>query len=1130
MYVSKKSLGSALLGILLAGGVVAGTFAPQQILAQAVSGDITGTVTDTSGAAVSGAQVVATEVATGVKSTAVTNSSGLYRFPEVLPGTYDISVTVAGFASELLKGLHVELNHEQSANVVLKPAGSSTNVEVVAEDNVALDTVSSQLGVTYDTKELTELPLSASGLGVLNLSLLSPGVGSSGGTGIGVGPSIGGQRPQNNDFTIEGIDDNDKTVSGPLVVVNPDSVQEFTLLTNVYSAEFGHSDAGHFNSIVRTGTNKFHGRVYEYFQNRNMNAVDTFNAIGAAPGTTKNPRFDNNLFGGGIGGPILRDKLFFYGDYERNPIGQTGATGQLCVPTANGVKALGTATGISATNLSIITTYVPLATSTNSPNCGTDANGNNITNIAVGTSATPVEVGGYTLIAGSFINKDFLTTAVDYHMSDKNQFRFRYVYNLSDGPDTAASLPVFWGTAPNRYHLASVSYFHTFAPSLLNEARAGYLRYFAKLDAPYPAEFPGLGTFPNLQLNDLNFLQIGPDPNAPSGGILNIYQFSDNIIWSKGKHSFKFGFDGRKYISPQFFTQRVRGDYEYTTTDLYLQDQVPDYLGERDATATGAIPTDYGDATSFGGFAQDDWKVMPNLTLNLGVRYEFQSIPFVTKQQGLNISASVPGLITFSEPKPQKKNFEPHIGFAFSPDAKTSIRAGFSIGYDQIRDNLAENTAPPDIAITEDVGSSTTAPFLAQGGLSAKAPPLLTPDDRRAVSSSYSPDQHVPYAESWSLGVQRAFMNKYTAEVRYLGNHGVHLVTQDRINRQPVVTATLNLPTFLTAPDAGTLAAEPVTLAQLNSIAANGGNFVPAYYNAGFNGGNVVSYDYNGMSNYNGLQTQLTRRFQQGLMLNLAYTWSKTMDNSTDDVFATYLTPRRSQNSRNFTADYSRSALDHTHRLTFAAVYDLPFFKTGNFLKRNLIGNWEVAPIYTYETGEFATVQSGLDSNINGDSAGDRTVINTGGTKGTASTVSPVYDPSRAAVCAGGDNPTECNGNLVGYLADTPGAYYIQAGKGAYATGGRNTLPGNPIDNVDVTAIKRFSFRERYNIEFQAQSFNVLNHPQWIAGSIDNVNAIGGTAASEQGYVTTGGGQFNTPSQAFSSHPRNLQLTLKFIF
>jgi hypothetical protein len=497
----KKSLCSMLMACCLIGGL-ATAFAPTPLLAQSVSGEITGSVTDPTGAAIANAQVVATHVVTGVTTTAITNSSGLYTFSELPSGTYDVTVTSSGFSTSVLKGVLVELNHVVSENIEMKPASASTNVEVVADAGVTVDTVSSQLQTTYDTKEVTDLPLAASGLGVLNLSLLSPGVGSSGGTGIGTGPAIGGQRPQNNDFTLEGVDDNDKTVSGPMVLVNPDSVAEFSLLTNVYSAEFGHSDAGHFNTVVRTGTNKFHGRVYEYFQNRNMNAVDTFDAIGNAPGTTKNPRFDNNLFGGGVGGPIIKDKLFFYADYERNPVGQTGGTDQLCVPTAAGVATLGTIPGISATNLSILTKYAPVATAYPSINCGTDVNNNLITSINVGPSGTPVQVGGYTLIAGSFLNKDFLTTAVDYHLSDRDQFRFRYIYNLDDGPDTAAAIPVFWGTAPIRDHLASISYFHTLTPSLLNEACLGYLRNFSKLDAPFPAEFPGLRTFPNAGDHD----------------------------------------------------------------------------------------------------------------------------------------------------------------------------------------------------------------------------------------------------------------------------------------------------------------------------------------------------------------------------------------------------------------------------------------------------------------------------------------------------------------------------------------------------------------------------------------------------------------------------------------------------
>jgi hypothetical protein len=1070
---------------------------------QSVSGQITGSVTDPSDAAVAGASVVVTNTGTGVSVSAVTNSSGVYNVPALQVGTYDISITAAGFSKALLKGFSVVADRVAAANFKLRIAAAATNVVVESQAGAAIDTVSSQIENTFETKAISDLPVQASGLGVINLSLLAPGVGTSGGTGIGTGPSIGGQRPQNNDFTIEGIDNNDKTVSGPLLQVNPDSVAEFNLLTNVYSAEFGHSDAGHFNLTVRTGTNQFHGRAYEYFQNRNLDAVDTLNA-NSIP---QKPRYDNNLFGGGVGGPILRDKLFFYADYEKNPIGSTGGTDQLCTPTAAGVTALNAATGLSATNLAQLLKYAPVGGSTTN-NCATPT-------ITVGNNNEVIALGDYNKSFGSYENKDFLTTAIDYHISEKDQIRGRYIYNLADGPDTAAVLPVFWGTAPNRYHLASISEFHTFTPNLLNEARLGYSRYFGKIDAPYPAEFPGLGTFPNIVLEDLNFLQIGPDPNAPSGGVQNTYELSDNVSYSKGKHSFKLGFDGRKYISPQYFTQRVRGDYDYTNSELYLTDGVPDDGGERDATSTGAIPTDYGDATAFAGFVQDDWKVLETLTLNLGVRYEFQSVPWVTKQQGLDALASVPGLINFNVPQPQKKNFGPHFGFAYAPNSKTSVRGGFAIGFDQLRDNLAENTAPPDIAITEDVGTSTPTPFLASGALPAKTPPLTTAAERIAVSSSWSPNQHVPYSESWSLGIQRTLFDKYTAEVRYLGNHGVHLVTQDRINKQPVVTATNYLPTFTAAPGSGTIAGLSNTLAALNALNSAGGSFVPAFYAAGFQA-NVVSYDYNGMSNYNGLQGHLTRQFQNGFMLDAAYTWSKTMDNSTDDVFATYLTPRRSQNSRNWSADYARSALDHTHRFTAAVVYDMPFFKNSGFATRNVLGNWEFSPIYTYESPEYATPQSGQDSNMNGDSAGDRTVINSSGNKHQSSNVTAVKN-------TGGDT--------VGYVATNPNAYYIRAGIGALATGSRNTMPANPINNFDLTAIKRITFADHYSFEFQAQAFNVLNHAQFTPGAVDNAGTTAATGSGPEAFVTANGGsQFDNASYAFSSHPRNLQLVAKFTF
>ncbi len=319
------------------------------------------------------------------------------------------------------------------------------------------------------------------------------------------------------------------------------------------------------------------------------------------------------------------------------------------------------------------------------------------------------------------------------------------------------------------------------------------------------------------------------------------------------------------------------------------------------------------------------------------------------------------------------------------------------------------------------------------------------------------------------------------------------------------------LPTYLTQPSQGQLDALTNTVA---SIKANKPKVIPAYSAAGLTS-NITSFQPESESNYNAFSASVIRRFQAGLQINAAYTWSKAMDDATADVFSTVLTPRRPQDFQNVSGDYSRSALDHTHRLTIETIYDLPFFQHSNFVLKNVLGNWEIAPIYTYQSPEYATVQSGADANLNGDSAPDRTIINGAGVKGTGSDVTALKNSS---------------GVTVAYLAANPNAYYIRAQSGALATSGRNTLPIRPTDDVDATVTKRLSLNPRYSLEFSAQAFNLLNHPQFLSGSINTINSNGDTSASTSNFVRAYSALFNQPEKAFASNARSLQLSLKLNF
>jgi len=1120
---------------------------------QATSGDIVGTVTDKSGAVIGDATVTATNTSTGVSASVKTNKVGEFHIPNLLAGNYNITGTANGFASFTLKDFGVELNKVGTAKLVLPIEGGSTKVEVSAEASSVIDTTTTQLESSFETEELKTLPVASSANGVLNLTLLIPGVASGGAMGVGTGPSVGGLRPEDNNYTIEGVDNNNKGVTGPLVYVPNEAVGEFTTITNQFSPEFGHSAGGQFNMSVRGGTNKIHGEAYEFFQNRDLNAE---NAISG--GKIPNPRYDNNRYGGQVGGPVLKDKLFYFANFERQTIGQSGQY-YLCTPTAAGMSALGTVPNLNSNNLGVFTKYTPASPSqvdasvdnacfnqTTGPQTLAVFSGtglNSTTGIFGSGNETDIPLGNLQVNAPNYNNTDALTTSTDFTLSSKDSFRGRYVYNKYTGIDTAAALPAFFQPIPDRYHLIALSEFHNFTPNLNNEARIGFNRYSnATLSGNYT--FPGLDSFPNLVMNDSGYLQIGPDGNAPQTAIQNLYQFTDNISWVKGKHNFKFGFDGRKFIAPQTFTQRVRGDYEYDALTEYLHDLAPTYFGER---STGNFIY-YGDQTSFYGYGNDTWRATEKLSLNFGLRYEFTAVPVGEREQQLNIGASVPGLVQFSSPQPQKHNFLPRVGVNYAINPETSIRAGFGMAQDILDDNLGLLSFPPQYSSTTDVGTGS-APnfgdpnFLANGGLPHGNGTLATFTsiaDQRAATSAWLPtEQKLPYAENWTLGVQHVFARDYTAEVRYVGTRGIHLPTQIQANVQPRVNAENALPTYLAAPSAASLVGLTSTYGAIKATS----NILPAWLNpsdnlGGFTG-KVTSYQPQSESNYNGLAASLNRQFKDGLLLGFSYTWSKAMDDATAATYSTVLTPRRPQNSQDIAADYSRSALDRTHRVTLTAVYDLPFFKQSSWLLKNTVGNWEIAPIYTYESPEYYTVLSGVNSNMNGDSGAiDRAIFNKGGVKHTGSTVTAFANPSLAGNCVpptdGSALPTDpngtalCNDDLVAYAADNPKAEYITAGLGTLPTSSRNTEGIRPIDNFDATAIKRFNFGETRSLEFQAQAYNFLNHAEYLPGAVDNVSNSGYTASID--FQTAGNPGFNQPQKFFKANARTMQLALKFSF
>jgi hypothetical protein len=1096
------------------------------LFSQLTSGNIQGTVYDQSGAPVPGATVVARNVATGIENPTVSTSTGEYRIQNLLAGKYEVVVNARAFDKSIVNDITVEINQTVTANVTLQIGHSSTTVEVITS-GAHIDTTTAQIQTSFEAKELADLPSASTGSGVINLSLLSAGVTTAGGTGYGMGPSVGGQRSTNNNFTIEGVDNNSLAVTGPVVTVPNDAVAEFTLLSNQFSPDFGHSSGGQFNQVVKSGTNQFHGTLYEYFENRNLNAADNLNFV---EGTPLHPRFDNNRFGGNFGGPIKRNKLFFFVDYEYNPIGETGSTFYYA-PTTAGYSTLAALPGINQNNLAQFRKY--LGTATTAANPSTLPNGAPILvapgagsneSLSTGVFAVPGAPGALTIPVGEissalpdFTNSELGVGSIDYNISDTDSLRGRFVLNRSGIIDNSGFPSVFFGIEPSNAYLATLSEYHTFAPTLLNEFRLGFNRSLLKLPVFGNQAFPGLDQFPNIDIYELN-AAYGPDSSAPQSTIQNLYQATDNLSWSKGSHSLKFGFDGWSSISPSSFTQRSRGDYEWSYLSDYLYDYNPDGIAQR---GLGNV-TYYQNQAYLSFYGNDNWKITPNLTINLGLRYEYLSIPLGENSQSLNASSTVPGLISFHSPLAQKKNFMPRIGLAYSPGTggKTSIRAGFGITKDVLYDNLGTTTLPPQLSTTVDVTGLNNTGFLAAGGIPPNTS-VSIPEGAaaRAATSGFIPDQKRPEAYNWNFGVQHIFAEKYVFESRYVGTRGLFLPMQVQLNRQATVNSANALPVYFSMPTQATINSLTNTLASLQTAYGNGGDNVPAYANAGF-ANPITAFMPVGNSVYHGWSNQLTRHLSSGLQFQGSYTWSHAIDDSTDALDSTVLAPRRPEDFQNLTMERASSLLDHRNRVVLSMIYDVPYFKNRNWFLKNIAGNWELAPVYQYQTGQLVTPQSAVDSNLNGDSAPDRVMINPNGTGNLGTGVTAL---------------TNAAGDTVAYLANNPNAKFVDSPEGTLPNGGRSLLTMNPIDNIDVTALKRFSLTEHFNLEFSIRASNVLNHPQYVGGNISDVTPVNygaGTIAGDLARTTAEPNSINFAqwSQAFSSNPRSLQLALKLNF
>lgn len=1087
--------------------------------AQVTGGAVTGTVSDAAGAALPNATVTLTSKTTGQALNTQTTDAGVFNFPNVAVGEYTIKFENTGF-SPASQELRVQLNQTATVNATLQAGQVAEQVTVTAASEALVQTDQSQLSRGFETRQVEDLPI----FGNQNqLAVLSPNVVERSAGVVGSGGSVGGTRPRGNSFVVDGVDNNDASITGPVVDVIQDSVAEFSLITNNWSAEFGDVAGGLFNTVTKSGTNGFHGSGFIYQQSERFNAATTAQkALLQSGDLDQKPRFRDQRAGFTAGGPVYlpsfgagkhkylsgKNRLFFFFAFERRKQENAGTIGTYFAPTSAGLDQIAALPGASAYVVNFLRHNLTLA-----PSAAFDFD-------VLGAS---VPFGSINVLAPQgFTNKNYQMN-IDHTPNSRDQFHYRLNVQRTSAEQQGGEL----GTADPRFNnllsfsgdLFSANWVRTFGPSVVNDLRLAYRRHIQD----YPLKNSEFSNFPNIVELETG-IDLGPNGNLPQGTpVDNNYQLFDTVNYTRGSHTFKFGGEYRNLIFTSAFLPRARGDYLYADFDTLIQDQPADFSLLRGVGSQFFA----GNQQSFYVFGQDDWKLRSNLTLNVGLRYEFVTIPRDARLQGLNAIASVPGVIDFHTPRSDKNNFGPRVGFAYSPNAssaigrflfgaqgESSIRANFAVGYYANFQNLPLLALPPQVQTELNLNSAAAAfgfdpnrPFLQNGGLPGVLPAITTAAQARQITQARIPDQINPYSLSWTLSYQRQLTPTTAVEFRYLGTRGRHLPIQLRLNNG-IVPGNLGLPTFLSQPTAAQLASLTKTLGDIN--AQRRGSLTP-YGFLGF----VTEHEPVGNSQYDSGSVSLTRRFSRGLALTAAYTWSKTIDDSTNELNTSAVNARRPQDLFDLRNERGLSALDIPHRFVLSYNYEVPTPFADSHFARFLLGGFQLAGIFQAESGQPITPISGIDSNRNGDAAADRTIINPNGMRGTGTGVTAI-NASGAPVASG-------SASTVAYIANDPSAQYIQAGLGAIANAGRNTLRTPGFNRTDMTILKNFRFGERYSLQFGAEVFDLFNQKP-VSIFTDVSGLVGSTS-----FATVNNAKFNDYS--FGEFPgRTIQLRAKFIF
>ncbi len=1094
---------------------------------------VSGTVQDSSGAVVANAPVTLTNVGTNISKSIHTGSDGSYLFTLVPIGTYQLTVQQSGFRKYVRDGIILNVNQNAKVNITLV-IGATDQVVEVNSDVTQVDTLSATLGSVETERRINALPLverDTFQLGLLQAGVFPPDEDDGSGNAF----SMSGQRSESVSFLIDGTDNNDFLGNNAVVDPNPDAVGEFKILTNNYGAEFGRTSGGIVNQIIKSGTNKFHGDLFEFFRNEALNARNYF-----LPERTP---FKRNTFGGTLGGPIRRDKTFFFVSYQGvrkhegavapilqvlSPAERTGDFSELLPTTqlvspVDGSDYVNNQVPVNPVIANYIAKYLPLP---NLPN-------NNFV-------ASPI----------ALLPDDQGIARLDHRISDKDSinasyiiddFRDSYPYAIFNGGATGGNVPVGSGFSTlTRSQLLSITWLHTFTPRIVNEFVFGVNRDASLSGVPHDTTPPSSLGFTNVNPDDpagtappillTPSFGLGPNPEGPTKIHDVTFHFQDSVSINKGHHDLKFGIDVRRVRNNFDFDYQNNGVYDFA--DLYASspggftgNPLADFVGgfydnfQQFSRAVYGIRT-----TQMHFFGQDAWKIWPRFTLNYGMRYEYntpledphneiqgyfpgeQSTRFPTAPRGILYSGD-PNTPNTALTYPDRNNFAPRVGFAWDMmgNAKLVMRGGFGIFYD-IEDGALNlqfggeapfgkvvslfpsdySTLPTSLNPVADpytAFSSSPNPFPTGGVVGSTF-------DIPAVSFAYVVDPHfrTPYSENINYGFQYQIAKDTVIEADYVAS----------FSRKSIVTTDLNapLPSLLQAQNANGFlnpdCARPLAGCVNPTTDPNATPTQIVQLFTDLSAGN---------SNSNQLQFTVDKRFSQGFNVRGAYTLAKTIDDQSGFRY----------NSSIYTDPFDHSFdrgpanFDVRHRLVISGLWDLGLdrpFRNGNGVIRKILEGWETSGIASFQTGTPFTIYS------NSNSSQENIFLD------RADIVGPIRNFSARSLHSFDPSTANCLGSAVtgGHFYFDPTAFdCVNVPTFSFGNSGRNILRGPGLNNFDLTIGRTFKFSEAKSLEVRSEFFNAFNHAQFY-----NPDHNGGD------------GNFGQITQAHD--PRIIQLAAKFYF